>query len=118
MHPTFRGQTEYQDRRLKLSKQKGFDSPHPKGVCINTCGGKKRSELMNGLLDGGVGGRQCARLGHVNAMGRAQGVGGRRRAVGGRRLPGVQHRPPGKAVGGELGPLVVEVELEDVESRE
>ena len=31
--------------------------------------------------------------------------------VGGRRLPAVQHRPPGEAVGGELGPLlVVEVE--------
>ena len=74
---------------------------------------RRRSELLHGVLDGGVGGRHrslmpCERDG--------QGGGGRRqRAVVGRRLPAVQYRPPGEAIGGELGPLVV-VAVKKIES--
>jgi len=73
-----------------------------------------RSVLPHGVLGGSVGGRQHSPLGPCERDG--QGGGGRRRrAEGRRRLSAAQHRPPGEAVGGELGPLGV-VEAEGVES--
>ena len=75
---------------------------------------RRRSVLPHGVLGGGVGGRQHSPLGPCERDG--QGGGGRRRrAEGRRRLSAAQHRPPGEAVGSELGPLGV-VEAEGVES--